>query len=171
MSRRRFCIIFFKDPLSCSDCGWEILRDVLAIPLQRMGDTKNSDFSLPLLPCIPNAYHSAHGCIGKYMEPFYTMFPVHVCPVMGHMFRHGARDRLRYDHDRDIHTDYKDCTSPSNTGKCDVLMFMMTSSNGDNFRVTGPLWEESTGNRWIPLTEASDAELWCFLWSPPGQSA
>ena len=29
------------------------------------------------------------------------------------------------------------------------------------------LWGESTGHRWIPLTTASDAELWCFLWSAP----
>ena len=41
----------------------------------------------------------------------------------------------------------------------------MTSSNGNTFRVTGPLWEESTGHRWIPLTKASNAEFWCFLWS------
>ena len=30
------------------------------------------------------------------------------------------------------------------------------------FRVTGPC-----GHRWIPLTKASDAELWCFLSSAP----
>ena len=36
---------------------------------------------------------------------------------------------------------------------------MMTSSNGNIFRVTGPFW----GDRWIPLTKASDAELCCFL--------
>ena len=42
---------------------------------------------------------------------------------------------------------------------------MMTSSNGNTFRVTGPLCGEFTGHRWIPLTKASDAELWCFLWS------
>ena len=46
---------------------------------------------------------------------------------------------------------------------------MMTSSNGNTFRVTGPLWGESTGHRWIPLTKASDAELWCFPWSAPEQ--
>ena len=40
---------------------------------------------------------------------------------------------------------------------------MMTSSNGKTFRVTGPLWEESTGHRWIPLPKASDAELWCYF--------
>ena len=26
---------------------------------------------------------------------------------------------------------------------------------------------EFTGPRWIPRTKASDAELWCFLWSAP----
>ena len=43
--------------------------------------------------------------------------------------------------------------------------FMMTSSNGNIFRVTGHLCGEFTGPRWIPHTKASDAELWCFLWS------
>ena len=42
---------------------------------------------------------------------------------------------------------------------------MMTSWNGNIFRVTGHLCEEFTGHRWIPLTKASGAELWCFLWS------
>ena len=32
-------------------------------------------------------------------------------------------------------------------------------------RVTGHLCVEFTGPRWIPRTKASDAELWCFLWS------
>ena len=40
----------------------------------------------------------------------------------------------------------------------------MTSSNGNIFRVIGPLWGESTGDWWIPLTQASGAELWCFLY-------
>ena len=31
------------------------------------------------------------------------------------------------------------------------------------FRVTGPLYGEFTGHRWIPLTEASDAEFWRFF--------
>ena len=39
----------------------------------------------------------------------------------------------------------------------------MTSLNGNIFRVTGPLWGESTGHRWIPLKKGSDAEIWCFL--------
>ena len=42
---------------------------------------------------------------------------------------------------------------------------MMTSSNGNIFRVTGHLCGEFTGPRWIPRTKVSDAELWCFLWS------
>ena len=47
---------------------------------------------------------------------------------------------------------------------------MMTSSNGNLFRATEPLWGESTGDWWIPPTKASDAELWWFLWSAPEQT-
>ena len=49
--------------------------------------------------------------------------------------------------------------------------FMMTSSNGNIFRITGPLWGESTCHWWIPITKASDVEFWCFLWSAPEQTA
>ena len=47
---------------------------------------------------------------------------------------------------------------------------MMTSSNGNIFRITGHLCGEFTGHRSIPLTKANDTELWCFLWSAPGQA-
>ena len=40
---------------------------------------------------------------------------------------------------------------------------MKTSSNGNVFRVTGSLCGEITVHRWIPLTKASDAELWFFF--------
>ena len=40
---------------------------------------------------------------------------------------------------------------------------MMTSSNGNIFRVTGHLCAEFTGHRWITRTKASDVELWCFF--------
>ena len=46
---------------------------------------------------------------------------------------------------------------------------MKASSNGNIFRVTGPLLGEFIGYRWIPLTKGSDTELWCFLWSAPDQ--
>ena len=45
--------------------------------------------------------------------------------------------------------------------------YMMTSSNGNIFRVTGHLCGKFTGPRWISRTKASDAELWCFLWFTP----
>ena len=51
--------------------------------------------------------------------------------------------------------------SPSTT----LAIAMMTSSNGNIFRVTGHLCVEFTGHRWIPNTKASDAKLRCFLWS------
>ena len=40
---------------------------------------------------------------------------------------------------------------------------MTTSSNGNIFHITGHLCGEFTGHRWIPLTKASDVELWCFF--------
>ena len=42
----------------------------------------------------------------------------------------------------------------------------MTSLNENMFRVTGPLWGESTDHRWIPLTKASDTGFGVFLAAP-----
>ena len=41
-----------------------------------------------------------------------------------------------------------DCCSSSET-----TLTMMTSPNGNVFHVTGPLWGETTGQRWLPLTK------------------
>ena len=35
-----------------------------------------------------------------------------------------------------------------------LMTLIITSSNGNIFRVTGPSWRESIGHRWIPLTKA-----------------
>ena len=51
-----------------------------------------------------------------------------------------------------------------------IDIFMMTSSNENTFRVTGPMCVEFIGHRLIPLTKASDAVLWCFGWSTPEQT-
>ena len=56
------------------------------------------------------------------------------------------------------------CVNVRLTRKC---WHMMTSSNGNILRVTGPLCGEFITHRWIPLTKARDAELWCLLWSGP----
>ena len=44
---------------------------------------------------------------------------------------------------------------------------MITSSNGNIFRVTVLLSGKFTGDRWIPRKKASDADLCCFLWYVP----
>ena len=49
-------------------------------------------------------------------------------------------------------------------GKSSWFFIMMTSSNGNIFRVTGLLWGEFTGHHLIPLKKASDAELWCLFY-------
>ena len=46
----------------------------------------------------------------------------------------------------------------------------MTSSNGNIFRVTGPVCGEFTGDQWIPHKKASDAKLWSLHWSAPEQT-
>ena len=51
---------------------------------------------------------------------------------------------------------------PQHTGRKSNIA-MVTSSNGNIFRVTGHLCGEFTGRRWIPRTKTSDAELWCFF--------
>ena len=44
-------------------------------------------------------------------------------------------------------------------------LFMMTSSNGNIFRIAGPLCGNSPVTGEFPTQRASNAELWCFLWS------
>ena len=43
----------------------------------------------------------------------------------------------------------------------------MTSSDGNIFGLSGLLCGVFTGHQRIPLTKASEVELWCFLWSAP----
>ena len=43
------------------------------------------------------------------------------------------------------------------------IIFMMTSSNGNIFRVTDPFWGESTGHRWIPLKRVSNTGFYVFF--------
>ena len=54
----------------------------------------------------------------------------------------------------------------------DVIMWCTREdvTKWKQFCVTVPLWGESTGHWLIPLTKASDAELWCFLCSSPEQT-
>ena len=70
---------------------------------------------------------------------------------------------VRFDISQDLISHLELCQSPIWHGIADHhVNAMMTSSNGNILRVTGPLWGEFTGRRWIPLTKASDAELWSF---------
>ena len=48
-----------------------------------------------------------------------------------------------------------------------LVQLIMTSSNGNIFRVTGLLCGEFTGHRWIRRPKAIDADLWSFLWFAP----
>ena len=37
----------------------------------------------------------------------------------------------------------------------------MTSCHGNDFCITDPIWGESTGDWWLPLTKTSKVEFWC----------
>ena len=52
----------------------------------------------------------------------------------------------------------------------DFIRIMKTSWHGNTFRITGHLWGESTGHRWIPLTNDQWCGLWCSLWCQPKRS-
>ena len=68
---------------------------------------------------------------------------------------------------------------PLITGRaCQMIRGQLPANNvvyllrdGDNedvmtwkcFRITGPLWAETTGHQWIPTTKVSDADPWYFL--------
>ena len=51
----------------------------------------------------------------------------------------------------------------SNFKMVPVMFLMMTSANGNIFRVTGHLCGQFTGPRWIHRSKASDVELWIFF--------
>ena len=55
------------------------------------------------------------------------------------------------------------CSSVLVVGKIREVTAWWRHKNGNTIRVTGPLCWEFTSHRWIPLTKASGAELWCFL--------
>ena len=48
------------------------------------------------------------------------------------------------------------------TARLPHICHMMMSSNGNTFRVTGPLCREFTGHRWIPCTKAMPPVTWSF---------
>ena len=60
------------------------------------------------------------------------------------------------------YTDHKCSCLYADTKVTNLNINIMTPSNGNIYRITGPLRGEFTGDRWIPLSKVSDAELWCF---------
>ena len=78
---------------------------------------------------------------------------------------HGPFQKIRFmNYSCQTPTNFRFTTSIT-SGR--IPIYTMTSSNGNTFRLTGPLFGDLTGHRRIPLTKARDAELWYFLWSAP----
>ena len=86
---------------------------------------------------------------------------IDINPLWSHL---GTADTVKSNR---VHLNHRNRITHMWARKLDHHWSWWLSSNGNIFRVTGPLCGEFTGHRWIPLTKASDAELWCFLWSVP----
>ena len=65
-------------------------------------------------------------------------------------------------HSLNIKSNFKQTGNRCSDTTLKSTVIMMTSSNGNIFRVTGHLCGKFLGHRWIPRTKASDAELWVF---------
>ena len=45
-----------------------------------------------------------------------------------------------------------------------IVQSVASATKPNSFHITGPLWEESTGHQWVPLTKGQyKAYLWCAL--------
>ena len=110
-----------------------------------------------------------------YKPPLTTHFPTNktsnTCPLVVTIMEDRPRSNHRFHHNTYCSTKTLTITVRINSlvlwEIIGLAQYMMTSSNGNIFRVTGPLCGEFTGPRWIPCTKASDAELRFFLWSEP----
>ena len=95
--------------------------------------------------------------VNPLLPPRPASMGVHVANNCFHTHLNMDGNHFSHQHEHSIYCNYGKRKLP--------FCIMMTSLNGNIFRVTGHLCGEFTGHRWIPSTKASDAELWCFLWS------
>ena len=153
MSKTRLKIAFLKSHPDLP--GTNELRFVVVM-YELLQVIPNIPFSLLAVRCpdlhqIQNGYYQNHVNNTAYLA---------TVTLICHLNYYFSDIREPYRQITCLHTGQWSTPSPACTG-----MHMMTSSNGNIFRVTGHLCGEFTGPRWIPHTKASDAELWCFLWS------
>ena len=97
------------------------------------------------------------------------LYGMMICPGQGDsIFRIygivGIAQKIK--HRRQKH--YNDITWTSqNTGNSIILfnrLFISTIKKATDLHLSGPLWEESTGNRWIFLIKTSNAESISMWW-------
>ena len=92
------------------------------------------------------------------------------CTTRRNLYSHCIVDKIRLETFALVHNEISGTFKVQYPHPQKKWSHMLMLSNGNIFRVTGPLWGESAGHRWITLTKASDAELGYFLWSAPEQT-
>ena len=168
MSFHQFCL--FSDFFLCShhlteiracqtSSAW-IMSDIIAMFCILI--TEGIDIVCTRMGLLPVSLKCDDGGIDIYYVnwgrtvPYVDMCPLFVAPQENTNCYHNVYDNIAVCSGfKQLHMSLHD------------TYIMMTSSNGNIFRVTGHLCGEFTGPRWIPDTKASDAELWWFLWSAP----
>ena len=106
----------------------------------------------------------------------YQMLTV-ICIYIIYTSCHGNIMHNHYADDTQLYISFKPCDSISRQtviSQVDPCLARQKHCIDDDIiikwkHVTGFLWGKSTGDLWILLKKASDAELWCFLWSTPEQ--
>ena len=115
-------------------------------------------------PAFPASLWFISWCHRRVVNVKNRTHPVNMTRHAKAGFKSVSRDRTTADFRMpDLQMSRRDWNTWHKYLHCDVIKWKY-------FRVTGPLWGDTTGDRWIPLTEASVAELWCFLWSAPEQT-
>ena len=105
----------------------------------------------------------AYICVGEIGHLWFRRWLVAACVPPETMLACCQLEPFYVDNPFNMSTKCWTLSSSLNIPQCCPVM--MTSSNGNIFRDIDHLCGEFTGHRWIPHTKASDAELWCFLWS------
>ena len=156
-----FLVVAHKHFVQIDIHGWLNQRTNLLVIMMTSSNGKHFP---RYLPSVPGIHRSPMNYPHKGQWRWALMFSLICAWTNGWLSSRDAGDLRR-------HCAHYDVTVM--TSSCDIRWQrlsvlwqpMMTPSSGNIFRVTGHLCGEFTGPRWIPRTKASDAELWCSLWS------
>ena len=108
-----------------------------------------------------SSYHPfTHQCIHSSIHPSTPPSIHQSINQISHYIRQPANQSINQSYNRPI------------TKQCISFCLSFSHKHVMKWKHFPRYWPFVRGiHRWIPLTMVSDAELWCFLWSAPNQTA